>query len=746
MKRNIILFFIFSLSIFGCKTVKVPFLEKNFYFDDAKIESQSLKKEGTDKLVSSEYQTFVKKSPHKLDPTAEVYIEANNRYSYETEIVNTMKKKKNWICKLTTFAGGTTLSGGLLLYQKSNIGGGFLIGVGLISFLTSTFLPNEISSQSKAEGAIEYFNKKIPIAQNTEIAVKTGNLEKIFKTNHSGHLRFDMIYDFSLRKFDAKTDVSFTLFKDKTILKTYKGDNFITFSSTLWTQEFAKVMKDNAILKNPLTQRNIGPTFLGKTFVVKSFRTQSNEYEVETDDATALIHKNSVEHFFAYSENPQQILSSAESVKEYVNIKMKEWLKKWEFEKKDAYLQRISKKDSMKIAFADEAMKLYQKDYVNRINWKNVSISNYDADNETFKLTFPSVAEIVVKIPYANAVSFKQNFSLLRIENPEFKLVNGQWELFHLEFFSPSDSFETIYQRTDNIDYQPFNPKIQDIPENNQNQNLLLTDNYNIESNFPATQENNPDAIAVVIGNTKYTYAKSVDFADEDAILIKKYLIQVLGFRETNIFFKINATKSDFELFFGTENNEKGRLYNAVKPEKSDIFIFYSGHGAPDLKNGKGFFVPVECEPTYLEIQGYSLELFYKNITKIPARKKTVIIDACFSGADIYNNISPLVIKIRDELIYAKNTAVLSSSAAKQVSTWFPAKKHGLFTYFFLKAIHQHSVSDKNSDNKLSYQEIFDYISDNTEGIPYWARRLHGIEQNPTLQGTMNNEIFIRYK
>ncbi len=90
------------------------------------------------------------------------------------------------------------------------------------------------------------------------------------------------------------------------------------------------------------------------------------------------------------------------------------------------------------------------------------------------------------------------------------------------------------------------------------------------------------------------------------------------------------------------------------------------------------------------------------------------------------------------------NGVVLSSSSGNQVSCWYNEKKHGLFTYFFLKAIHNKNA-DFNKDDQLTFAEIYRYISDETEGVPYYARRINGVEQNPMIQGANRNRVFVRY-
>ena len=121
--------------------------------------------------------------------------------------------------------------------------------------------------------------------------------------------------------------------------------------------------------------------------------------------------------------------------------------------------------------------------------------------------------------------------------------------------------------------------------------------------------------------------------------------------------------------------------------------------------------------------------------------------DACFSGGTnagkwLISGASPALLETITPVLNNENMVVLTSAKSDQISSCYDDKKHGLFTYFFLKAICGAGDIDKN--NQLTFQEIFDYISDRSEGIPYWARRLHGRMQTPVLHGIGSN-IFVVY-
>ncbi len=90
----------------------------------------------------------------------------------------------------------------------------------------------------------------------------------------------------------------------------------------------------------------------------------------------------------------------------------------------------------------------------------------------------------------------------------------------------------------------------------------------------------NSDAIAVVIANQTYSHKDipPVKYARNDANAIKKFLIDTLGYKDGNILFEKDTTKATLEMLFGIKDDHRGMLFNYIKPGKSDVFIYYSGH------------------------------------------------------------------------------------------------------------------------------------------------------------------------
>jgi len=86
-------------------------------------------------------------------------------------------------------------------------------------------------------------------------------------------------------------------------------------------------------------------------------------------------------------------------------------------------------------------------------------------------------------------------------------------------------------------------------------------------------------------------------YAKNDAEAMRRFLIKSLGYKEGNIIFHVDPTKADLEMLFGIKGNHKGILFDYIKPNKSDVFIYYSGHGAPDVNTNMAYLLTFSYRP-----------------------------------------------------------------------------------------------------------------------------------------------------
>ncbi len=262
-----------------------------------------------------------------------------------------------------------------------------------------------------------------------------------------------------------------------------------------------------------------------------------------------------------------------------------------------------------------------------------------------------------------------------------------------------------------------------------------------IAENLPAAASLKSNAFAVVIGNKNYTNAPKVEYALNDAAIIKRYLITTMGFQADNIIYLEDASQSDMTRVFGNESNYKGQLYDYIT-RGSEVFVYYSGHGAPDTDSKEGYIVPVDCDPAHVALNGYPLKSLYSNLDKIDAEKElkhiTVLLDACFSGSSargsLLNNVSPIYITVNKDVMASSNSTIITSATGDQVSGWYSDKQQSLFTYFFLKGLQ--GGADYQHNKTITAKELYEFTADEVNGVPHWSRRLNSKTQTPTFYGS----------
>jgi hypothetical protein len=255
----------------------------------------------------------------------------------------------------------------------------------------------------------------------------------------------------------------------------------------------------------------------------------------------------------------------------------------------------------------------------------------------------------------------------------------------------------------------------------------------------------NPYAVAVIIGNKNYgDRAPSVDFAQNDAEAMKQFFVEVFGLSESNVINLRDVTRADMESVFGNDRTPKGKLWQWVRPHKSDVFIFYSGHGVPGLKDGREYLWPVDGDLNTPEIFGYPLELLYKNLDQIEARSVTVFIDACFCGESSRGILirGASGVRVTPKKIAESTFTVISATSQGQVASWDDENGYGLFTKHLLDAL-KGAADEKpfgNGDGRVTLNEIKNYLDSE---MTYAARRRYGREQQATVFGQPENVIVI---
>jgi len=230
-----------------------------------------------------------------------------------------------------------------------------------------------------------------------------------------------------------------------------------------------------------------------------------------------------------------------------------------------------------------------------------------------------------------------------------------------------------------------------------------------------------------------------VDFAGNDADAVKKFVLDALGYDPENIIDLRDATQAQMQTAFGNERSYEGKLWRFLDPKgRSDVVVFYSGHGVPGLKDKRGYLLPVDADPEAPEINGYPLDTLLANLDKLKARSMTVFLDACFSGqsqkGSLVQAASGLTITPKMPKQSSSKLTVITASQGDQIASWDERARHGLFTKHLLDALYGKADEDGhgNGDGKVTLAEVKDYLDDEMTRA---ARRTWGRHQNAWVKG-----------
>jgi hypothetical protein len=232
-----------------------------------------------------------------------------------------------------------------------------------------------------------------------------------------------------------------------------------------------------------------------------------------------------------------------------------------------------------------------------------------------------------------------------------------------------------------------------------------------------------PDAYALVVGVEKYENLPAADYAERDAAAVRAHLL-ALGYPPRNIAYLTGAQGN----YTNIKKYVESWLPNRVNA-KSTVFVYYSGHGAPDPKSSEAYIVPYSGDPEYLEDTAYPVKRLYAKLGALKAKRVLVALDSCFSGSGgrsvLAKGIRPLVAKV-DMGQVDGNIISLSASGGNEISGTIEEQGHGTFTYYLLKGLNGEA---KDPAGAVTVQALYRYLTPKVQD----AARLSNRDQTPQM-------------
>ena len=238
-------------------------------------------------------------------------------------------------------------------------------------------------------------------------------------------------------------------------------------------------------------------------------------------------------------------------------------------------------------------------------------------------------------------------------------------------------------------------------------------------------QERSRNRVALIIGLEKYAVSQPAEFASRDAEVFADYAREKLGVPAGNVKLLKDSRASER----GILRALKVWLPTVVRPDETDLYVFYAGHGMPTADGSSAYLVPHDGDVQLLEDTAISRTRFFNEIEKARPRSATFFFDNCYSGATRSEELllasRPLGIKVQETDV-PDNYLVFTAGESNQTAGVLDEVKHGRFSYFVFKGLE--GEADANSDGKISAGELHEYVRES-------VGRFSAGAQTPTMLG-----------
>lgn len=242
----------------------------------------------------------------------------------------------------------------------------------------------------------------------------------------------------------------------------------------------------------------------------------------------------------------------------------------------------------------------------------------------------------------------------------------------------------------------------------------------------PSSKTDGANAFALIIGVERYREAlPPATHAEADAKAFAAYVKGTLGVPEaqTRLLIGDRAGQADIQSML-----REWLPRNARRPG-GKVYVFFSGHGAPDPATGETYLVPWDGDPAYLKTRGIGLRAMYEALDALADQQVHVFLDACFSGGGGRSVLAPgtrPLVPIKT----ASPGRIIAFAAAgtKETTGMAPGVGLGLFTRHLLAALG--GAADTDGDRNVSLGELARYVKTQVSR----QARLDNRDQTPVLQ------------
>ncbi|MEX0503558.1 caspase family protein [Alphaproteobacteria bacterium LSUCC0719] len=246
----------------------------------------------------------------------------------------------------------------------------------------------------------------------------------------------------------------------------------------------------------------------------------------------------------------------------------------------------------------------------------------------------------------------------------------------------------------------------------------------------------NKDALALIIGVETYTETPvKAAYANSDASVFADYAAHKLGIPSNRIKTLVDDVADEKGILLTVQD----WLYRANRPGKSDIYVFFAGHGLASEDGKDMYLLPHDGSPRLLDRTALLRKELFADIAAANPRSVTVFLDTCYSGTtrgtESLIASRPIAIRAREQAI-PDGFTVMTAAGGEQTAKPLEEVKHGMFSYFLMKGME--GGADANNDRQITAGELHAYVQQNV------IQQSSG-SQTPELQGDADR-VLVRFE
>lgn len=224
-------------------------------------------------------------------------------------------------------------------------------------------------------------------------------------------------------------------------------------------------------------------------------------------------------------------------------------------------------------------------------------------------------------------------------------------------------------------------------------------------------EEKYDEKFAIIIGINNYESAGPLEYAENDAKLVKDTLISKYSYKEENIILLLNENATKKNIL------DKYNAYIDNIGKDDSLLFYYAGHGITkmNIEGNEGFLVPYDGNE-----QNYNTLISWKEIIRVSnliiSKHIFFVLDACYSGLALTRNSTFGRSRFLNEILTKPARQVLTAGASDQ-----PVKdgggiipNHSLFTSYFIKAIEGEAANNNVLTANMVMSYVYNAVSNNT--------------------------------